>query len=357
LASRISFGIIVLNGEPFIRYNLRSLYPWAHQIIVVEGACRTAKAVATPDGHSIDTTLETLRRFQREEDPERKIIVVDAREEGFEDGFWPEKTEMCQAFAKRATGNYLWQIDSDEFYREEDMPIILDLLEDGVGRIAFPQHSFWGGIDHVNNSIFLAEFGLRGIPRIFAWGPAYRYVSHRPATVLDAEGRDVRSRGEVSSRMMRRRGVRMYHYCLVFPSQVCTKAEYYSAYLPEKRAQNGGFNPGIRSWLETGFERISSPYHLHNVSGCLSWIRPFRGAHPRQVAIMMADIREGRISHELRQIDDIDRLMRSRSYRLTTVVLDALVALSTSAIGYPLFRVGRGVLTRLKRVVVRLKYR
>ena len=34
---RISFGIIVLNGEPFTRYNLRALYPFAHQIIVAEG--------------------------------------------------------------------------------------------------------------------------------------------------------------------------------------------------------------------------------------------------------------------------------------------------------------------------------
>jgi hypothetical protein len=33
----ISFGMIVLNGEPFLRYNLRVLYPFAHQIIVVEG--------------------------------------------------------------------------------------------------------------------------------------------------------------------------------------------------------------------------------------------------------------------------------------------------------------------------------
>src|SRR3546814_12365174 len=30
---RITFGMIVLNGEPFLRYNLRSLYPYAHQII------------------------------------------------------------------------------------------------------------------------------------------------------------------------------------------------------------------------------------------------------------------------------------------------------------------------------------
>lgn len=38
---RITFGMIVLNGEPFTRYNLRALYPFAHEIIVVEGAART----------------------------------------------------------------------------------------------------------------------------------------------------------------------------------------------------------------------------------------------------------------------------------------------------------------------------
>jgi hypothetical protein len=75
---RITFGMIVLNGEPFTRYNLRSIYPWAHQIIVVEGACRSAAAVATGNGHSVDGTLEVLRRFQREEDPEHKLTVVTA---------------------------------------------------------------------------------------------------------------------------------------------------------------------------------------------------------------------------------------------------------------------------------------
>ena len=38
IGPRVSFGIIVLNGEPFTRYALRALYPFAHQIIVAEGA-------------------------------------------------------------------------------------------------------------------------------------------------------------------------------------------------------------------------------------------------------------------------------------------------------------------------------
>jgi hypothetical protein len=59
---RITFGIIVLNGEPFTKYCRRALYPFAHEIIVVEGAV----PAATPDGHSLDGTLEALDRFKYE---------------------------------------------------------------------------------------------------------------------------------------------------------------------------------------------------------------------------------------------------------------------------------------------------
>lgn len=341
--------MIVLNGEPFTRYNLRSLYPWAHQIIVVEGACNTSKAVASTDGHSIDGTLEVLRCFQAEEDFEHKVIVVSALDEGFQDGYWPEKTEMCQAFAKRATGNYLWQVDSDEFYREEDMPLIIKLLEDGVGQISFQQKSFWGGNQYVNNSIFLAEFGLRGIPRVFAWDKGHQYISHRPATVVDAKHTTVRTRGYISSRKSGGLGIYMYHYCLVFPSQVLTKIGYYGVDSSSKNEQGGGFNSTIISWHESNFKQIRRPFRLHNVSGYLSWIRPFRGSQPEQVVKMMADIRSGLLPVELRQSADIETLMRSRYYQIVTLALDVMVALATSTIGYPFYFIGRRVYNRLKK--------
>ena len=91
---KVTFGIIVLNGEPFTRYCLRSLYPFAHEIIVVEGAAPAAAKVATPDGHSTDGTLETLYRFKAEEDPEDKVVII-TRE-----GFWREKDEQSQAYAR-----------------------------------------------------------------------------------------------------------------------------------------------------------------------------------------------------------------------------------------------------------------
>ena len=79
---RISFGVIVLNGEPFTAYTLRSLYPFAHEIIVVEGAAPGSVNVATADGHSRDGTLATLRRFKADEDPDQKVTIVTAEDEG-----------------------------------------------------------------------------------------------------------------------------------------------------------------------------------------------------------------------------------------------------------------------------------
>ncbi|MDX9763319.1 MAG: glycosyltransferase family A protein, partial [Desulfomonilia bacterium] len=96
----ITFGIIVLNGEPFTRYCLRQIYPHAHQIIVVEGAAPAARNISTSDGHSTDGTLQVLRDFQQYEDPDRKITIITAEDEGHPDGFWPgEKDEQSRANA------------------------------------------------------------------------------------------------------------------------------------------------------------------------------------------------------------------------------------------------------------------
>ena len=130
---KITFGILALNAQPFLAANLRALYSFAHQIIVVEGAVRSANRLATPEGHSSDGTLEMLRRFCAEEDPQHKVEVVLAQDAGYTDGLWPEKDEMSQAYAERATGDWLWQVDADEFYLPEDMVAVMAMLEQ-IGR-------------------------------------------------------------------------------------------------------------------------------------------------------------------------------------------------------------------------------
>ena len=203
---RISFGIIVLNGEPFTRYCLRSIYPFAHEIIVVEGGHEDAKSVCTIDGHSIDGTLEALYKFKEEEDPEDKLTIVTRN------GFWPHKDELgrsrtpqCRAYAERATGDYLWQIDIDEFYRKEDMLKIMKLLNNdpSITAISFKQKSFWGSIDYISESYALLR-NKGGWNRIFKWDTGYKYITHEPPTVVDEKGVDLHQKHWIRGEKMKK---------------------------------------------------------------------------------------------------------------------------------------------------------
>jgi glycosyltransferase involved in cell wall biosynthesis len=318
-APRVTFGIIVLNGEPFTRYCLRSIYPFAHQIIAVEGASRHAAAIATADGHSTDGTLETLRRFQAEEDPGHKLEVVTR------DGFWEEKDEQSRAYAQRATGDWLWQVDIDEFYRPEDMSRCLDLLrrEPEVAGAAFAQISFWGGIDYWSDSPFLRAFEVR---RVFRFGPGYRYAAHRPPTVLDPAGRDLTGLKWLGARETARRGMRLHHYSLVFPKQVREKSAYYQDAMPAEY-------PEMLRWAEDSFFHLRNPFRVHNVYQVRSWLERFRGEHPPEILSMMADLRSGKIRAELRPTDDIEALLGSPGYRLGRALLKARAGFAQSGPG------------------------
>lgn len=317
----ISFGIIVLNGEPFTRYNLRALYPFAHQIIVAEGACPGARRVARKDGHSRDGTLEALRRFAAEEDPDGKVVIVTAEDEGHADGFWPgEKDEQSQAYARRATGDYLWQIDIDEFYRPEDMTAVIDML------IGSAQHSrpsgacfrtltFWGGFDHLVDGPYLRyERGLSTYKRVFRWGEGFRYVTHRPPTVVDTDGRSMEKLNWIHGRTLARRGIFMYHYSQVFPKQVREKSRYYA------RA-NWSARRRVLLWARRMFGELRYPLLAQQVYHYPAWIEPYAGDHPPQIQALRHDIATGALKIAVRRQDDIRQLMAARWYRMSRAAL------------------------------------
>ncbi|PIR48385.1 glycosyltransferase family 2 protein [Candidatus Peregrinibacteria bacterium CG10_big_fil_rev_8_21_14_0_10_55_24] len=310
---KITFGIIVLNGEPFTRYCLRSLYPFAHKIIVVEGACKSAACNATPNGHSRDGTLDVLRRFKAEEDPQNKIQIIT------KEGFWTEKDEMSRAYTRQAQGEYIWQVDIDEFYRAEDMEKILTVLRDDprITAISFPQISFWGGFDFYTDGFFLKEVE-HWSHRIFRWGAGYRYCSHRPPIVADTQARDLRKVRPLNARDMKRMGVYRYHYCLLFPHQVLEKCRYYDAAQWTVRAQ-------MEQWAQQTFLQMKHPLHVHNVYTYLSWLERFRGAHPEQAQCLRQDILNGTVHTPQRETEDIEQLLRSPLYSTEVFLLKILL--------------------------------
>jgi len=309
--------MIVLNGQPFIRHNLSAIYPFAHQIVVVEGACRAAAALSTTTGHSTDGTLEELRAFVSEEDRETKVQIVTAEDERYPDGFWPEKDEMSQAYARRASGNYLWQIDVDEFYREADLSTILKMLEEepGISGMAFRTRPFWGGFDYFSDGFQLRR-GAGDFYRLFSWGPGYQYVTHRPPTVVDPDGQDVREARFISASRLARRGIYMYHYSFVFPFQVQAKVAYYGELGPHLLKK--------RELWARNYQELSNPFFVDDTSvhpGGPSWLRRFHGDHPGAIRALRSELEAQGPQTLLRPTGDIERLVDSPRYRFGTGVL------------------------------------
>jgi hypothetical protein len=315
---KVTFGIIVLNGEPFTRYCLRALYPFAHEIIVVEGGHEDTRAVATPDGHSVDATLEVLERFRAEEDPQGKVTVVTR------DGFWPKRDELgrcrtaqSRAYAERATGDYLWQVDIDEFYIADDMRRVLEMLasDPEITSVSFRAPSFWGS-PGIEVQGWALQRQLRDCDRLFKWGPGYRYVTHEPPTVTDAAGRDLRTLKWIRACDMARRGIHMYHYALLFPWQVEQKTLLYEDEREDVYA-------GIKNWAESSYFRLDHPYHVYHMRhlGAVSWLRRYQGEHPAEVLRMMDDVGTGRVQATLRDNRDAYRMIDSTWYRAGAAAL------------------------------------
>ena len=349
---KISFGMIVLNGEPFVRYNLRALYPFAFQIIVAEGGVPGAAAIATPDGHSSDGTLELLRDFQAHEDPEHKVMIVTAEDEGHPNGFWPgEKDEQSQAYARIATGDYLWQIDVDEFYKQADMQFVLEMLRDApdITAVSFKQTTFWGGFDYITDGWYLRR-GAENCYRVFKWGPEFQYVTHRPPTVCDSNGRDLRNMKSFTAEDTSRLGIYMYHYSLVFPKQVRDKCLYY-------RDADWARRSRVEEWSEDVFTQFNRPYRVHNVYEYPSWLQRFSGPHPVQIELLREDIETGAVAVELRPTEDIERVLASRCYRVGRALLQSRVLMWVDGTLRFISRAMLSFLRDPKRMLTRLEQR
>jgi len=330
---KITFGLIVLNGEPFTKFTLRSIYPFAHQIIIVEGANYNSAHQATIDGHSLDNTLETIQHFIDNEDLSSKVTLITAESSGYSDGFWPgEKDEQSQAFATKATGDWLWQVDIDEFYKENDVKQILKLMLEtpNLSTITFPELSFWGSFDFVCDGPYL-RFQYGKFHRIFKWGKDYRYLTHRPPTVVDEAGIDLRSKNWLNSDEMRKKGIYLYHYCQIFSDQVKRKMKYYS-----NRVKNDKY-PSIKevdNWYLNTFSEYKDIFHVHTVNSKESWLVKFEGNHPNQIKELLLSNITNDTDYSIRNMLDVERTVQSKLYQFKLITKMIYYNLSYTAVAF-----------------------
>lgn len=273
---KLSFGMIVVNGEPFIKYNLETLYPHAHEILIVEGAVEKFSHSATSDGHSIDNTISIIKNFP---DPEGKIKLIQRN------GFWSEKDDMANAYMEVCTGDYIWQVDVDEFYKTQDIEKVRDMLvaDRSITQVNFRTIGFWRSFRaRIMGASFV--FGADEFIRLFVFKPGFRYVTHRPPTLSDETGRPFLHTKVVSASEMEQAGIVQYHYSYVFPDGVKSKSHYYS-----QMGWGNGCEDGLR-WAEHSWATLDDPLRIHLIDFPPSWIEPFNGEHPAVIIKMIQDI-------------------------------------------------------------------
>lgn len=219
--ARFSFGMIVFNGEYFLKQVLDGVYDFAHEIVIVEGSDLISRPLANPLGGSTDRTWEILQSYP---DPKRKLRLVR--------GIFKDKDAQSNAFMKHLTGDFVWLLDSDEMYQPADMDRIAQALTDDPELMAVEMRHrvFFGGLDRIADGTHWENTFWR-IHRLY---PGARYIGHRPVNVMHPSGVTMNDMKHISADQLDEWGIRMYHYSYVMDAQVEEKMRYHSLWRPTK---------------------------------------------------------------------------------------------------------------------------
>ena len=262
---KISFGIIVFNGlrylpEGLLKACIDNVYDFAHEIFIVEGAVNDFKGkissnynnlfsklankiknegiteenkkivwaakidmagsgfaswAATEDGHSLDGTLEFLQNYR---DPKNKIQIIT------NDTFWPDKTVMCNAWASKATGDYIWQLDSDEFYKLDDLIKINKILDDlnNIDAVYFTAYNFVDSFYTIRKNNDDNKW-----MRLFRHKKGYSYwESHEPPIYI-TDGECMNIGNVMDHHKTKEMQIYMYHYTNVITKQKLFKELFF----------------------------------------------------------------------------------------------------------------------------------
>lgn len=255
---KIAFSSAILNGNNTYEETLKTIYPYASQIVIAEGPVSWWQK----EGYttSIDGTNEMIDNFP---DPDNKIRIVH--------GKYPEKLEQTNAYIDLVNDDidYLWTISSDIVFKSEDIEKMIRILKKHKKTytlVRFKSLTFFGGFDDYLTG-FEERVNFPGIWRIY---PGTRWKTHRypklvhkqkplPGKILEPEAH----------------GIRMYHYSYVFADHVYQKARYYNEFLGAQAMAKKGRNPIIDNW----FKMVWLPWVRGNDKQRKVIEKKYRGVH------------------------------------------------------------------------------
>ena len=279
--------MIVFNGDFVLKECLESVYPYATQILISEGPVRYWQDEGFTT--STDKTNDILDNFP---DPENKITIIHGQFEG--------KDEECRAYMPhmRDDIDYIWNLDSDEIYKPEDIETITKLLEEErYTSVGVRSCSFYGGFDDFVGGFELAKDNFL---RIFKVYPQATWKTHRPPTIIAPLGTITLPEKHLDSdTLWEKHGVQMYHYSYVFPRQVKEKIAYYKAKVSKHNCHPNYYEDIYLPWIkgDKSVERAWRGVHeFRPHSRGDAYTEKFEGIHPsvieRKIEIFKKKIEE-----------------------------------------------------------------
>ena len=293
---KISYAMNVVNGEPFIKYQLDSIYKFAYEIIIVEGAYKKF-AHATNNGRSKDKTLEIIRSYPDIEDKIKLIVNK---------GYYEDRMEMCNEFLKHISGDIIWQVDADEFYKEETHTHIYELFknDDELDMVSFNFQDYFASTEYFISGN--EHLHLDDVNRVHRFNQGETWKSQRPPTFLDKNGKDKVIKKKIDGPTLMSQGHIMHHGTMMFDDQIKDKFKYYSML----------FNVNKPTfWYKNVWINFNNKFGVAGFKYNITYLKRNNMTPPKDLLAMMADIENGKISNfKLRNNEDIENFISSFSY-------------------------------------------
>ena len=209
---KIATVTIAYNAMPFIEYCVRMVKQFADQVIVVEGIVEKLFNNSEHNLKSDDGTYE----FLTEAKDINAVLTKSA---------WESKMAMQNEALGYVDADYVWLIDSDEFYLQKDIEKVVAILaEYKPEQVNLPLYNFFKTPRWIMNSTDeMFKFLTTEVVRIFKVKQGMRFTDHRPPTI------NYKVKKLISGRDMLRRDIRIYHFPYCFYNQVMLKAALYTS--------------------------------------------------------------------------------------------------------------------------------
>jgi len=230
------------NEEKLIEACMLQAYDKVDRIIVIEGAVQSKVAAgqATPDGHSLDRTVEIIKDVKANKDPDRKIIFVQI------DRPWQDLEELKNSFFQYMTaGDWMLITDADEFV----MPEVVDKLREAITLEPWATefvpsgfYHFWRDAYHIRKPS--GDWGQQH-QRFIKFQPGLNYQNHPVAR--DGEGTCTYFDPRYLSRRFVLPEFRVYHYsyCKDSDQEIAEKKAFYDQELgQDKHGDVGAYARG-----------------------------------------------------------------------------------------------------------------